>query len=992
MKQKFLFIMALLLTMSLGTKADVVFSWDFSALKSVDLTNLAADETGNWYHSTEDKKNRWSYTAALNNEIIPVNGEDLVTAKGLLFTISSVESGEGNVRFGNDDSNKRMWLAGKSTIVIPDLTAGMKVTVSCMSSSKDQARGINTVNITEVSGDFNKTAVGTATSTNVGTVTADGDVMLTMNGAMYIYSIKVEEAESGEGGEGGDEPETPENDYSTTSNTMKNQAVLTLKDGTKRYYNTEDITDIAFNDNNVEVHQAKGNYTFVNKVTDVSFTKADAGQSGDIDNPEGAVVITEAKGWLESAYVKFEPFEGAKTYNVYVKGGQFADYTKIDEQLVRNYGTYGRADVVGLKASTYSIKVIPVKEDKTELTANASEATNIVVKNYVREGFAFFGRGAGVGAYNNDGTLKANAVVLYITNNNFNTISCVVNTGSKSPETFTGLGNILKAMEKGKETRPFCIRFIGEIKVGSVDAAQLMGDKSCLNLKGKTFGDEQNVTYEGIGDDATMNGIGFRFNRAGSVEVRNLAIMNHADDCFEFTQCVRIWVHNMDLFYGNAGGDSDQAKGDGTIDLKKGTRYCTFDNNHFWDCGKASLCGLSGETTADYATYHHNWFDHADSRMPRVRVKTIHIYNNYYDGISKYGAGSTLGSSLLVERNYFRNCKFPMMISLQGNDVYAGSSKYDPANYGTFSKEAGGMIKAYNNHIEGETTSYWPYGATNILTKGAMVTAESLGVETKQHFDCYEVDDLATQVPDDVRSFNGGNTYNNFDTDKEKMYAYNADAPDDVPAAVGSYYGSGRMNHGDFSWEFNNATDDTDYNVNANLKTALNAYATKLVGIFGDENAASGESGVDDGTGGQTGDNGDTTDDGSDPTDDGDGETVPGTVIDGTIECTFEGKKPSSSAFSISGNYADKGPVTYNGKSYTACLKIESKTSVSFTTDKKMKLTLVFDKSGKIKINKTDYANDGTSYVLETTLEKGSYELTKNTSFNLFYIKLEPVE
>ena len=37
----------------------------------------------------------------------------------------------------------------------------------------------------------------------------------------------------------------------------------------------------------------------------------------------GQVRITEAKGWLESAYVQFEPYPGAQGYHVYVKGGRY---------------------------------------------------------------------------------------------------------------------------------------------------------------------------------------------------------------------------------------------------------------------------------------------------------------------------------------------------------------------------------------------------------------------------------------------------------------------------------------------------------------------------------------------------------------------------------------------------------------------------------------------------------------------------------------------
>lgn len=143
-------------------------------------------------------------------------------------------------------------------------------------------------------------------------------------------------------------------------------------------------------------------------------------QSGTISN--NGMTITEANGWLESAYIKFNLYSGAKTYNVYVKGGQYSDYTKIDEQLVRNYGSYGRADVVGLKAGTYAMKVVPVV-DNNEVSGKYAEATGMTVKNYDRQGFAHKNWSGGVGAYNNDGTLKSGAKVLYITKNNFNTVS-----------------------------------------------------------------------------------------------------------------------------------------------------------------------------------------------------------------------------------------------------------------------------------------------------------------------------------------------------------------------------------------------------------------------------------------------------------------------------------------------------------------------------------------------------------------------------------------
>ena len=78
------------------------------------------------------------------------------------------------------------------------------------------------------------------------------------------------------------------------------------------------------------------------------------------------------------------------------------------------------------------------------------------------------------------------------------------------------------------------------------------------------------MTIEGIGDDAYAYGWGLLLRYVGNVEVRNLGLMLFPDDGISMdTGNVNVWVHNNDLFYGTAGGDADQAKGDGSTDLKK---------------------------------------------------------------------------------------------------------------------------------------------------------------------------------------------------------------------------------------------------------------------------------------------------------------------------------------------------------------------------------------------------------------------------------------
>ena len=523
------------------------------------------------------------------------------------------------------------------------------------------------------------------------------------------------------------------------------------------------------------------------------------------------VTLSSANGWLESAYAEWAS-DGSDSYNVYYTGAG-ASNVKVDGSLVRKYGSKYRVDVVGLKAGSYTLKVASVKGGKEGASTTSK---SLEVKAHDRAGFAFSNNHV-PGAYKADGTLKSGTVVLYVTESTKNTIKLDVVTSSKGAVTeCVGLQNILTAFKKGYDTRPLAIRLIGNVTDPEVtDKGDILIDM------GKKEGGA--MTIEGIGNDATANGWGIRIKNAFDVEIRNIGIMNvdsdEGDNIGLQQDNQYVWVHNCDFFYGHAGSDKDQVKGDGALDCKKST-YVTFSYNHFWDNGKSNLLGLSeGTTDGLYITYHHNWYDHSDSRHPRVRFYSAHVYNNYYDGVAKYGAGSTKGSSVFMEANYFRNCKYPMMTSMQGSDVYAGGTTRDTKNNPTFSSEDGGTIKAYNNHMEGNYT-FIPYGASKYTLKGAETAAGS--IDTKADFDAYVVTSRDAQVPSSVKSYAGANSYNNFDTDKSVMYSYTADSPEQALVTVRTY--AGRVQGGDFKWTFDNSVDDAAYEVNQKLKDALMAY------------------------------------------------------------------------------------------------------------------------------------------------------------------------
>lgn len=735
--------------------------------------------------------------------------------------------------------------------------------------------------------------------------------------------------------------------HAVARNSKVNQMYVTTNAGDVKYYNTADLTSVKFEGDKTIITPKSGaeNDEYDASVQAISFAKkADQGESGDIDNPAGIIQITEAKGWQESAYLKWAPFEGASSYNVYV------DDKKIDAQLIRQYASYYRADVLGLKAGTYSVKVVPVNAEGTEITG-ANTASNLVVKSFNREGFAHF-KYDGVGAYNNDGTLKAGAKVLYITAKTAKTVSTTVNTGKS--ETITGLQSIIDAYSKGKDKTPIAFRIIGKVSLSDLD--HISSSAEGLQIKGA----KMNMTFEGVGDDATVYGFGFLLREAESVEFRNFAIMRCLDDAMSLdTKNSHVWIHNMDLFYGKKGSAADQAKGDGTVDIKGDSKYVTVAYNRFWDNGKASMCGMKSETGENWITYHHNWFDHSDSRMARVRTMSVHMYNNYYQHCDVYGIGATSGSSVFMESNYFDATKRPIMSSLQGTDA-----KGD----GTFSGEKGGLIKAYGNVFANkpDNFSYIPYAENNTS------------------FDAYEVSAPSEQVPSSVKTLVGGTSYNNFDTNSSLMYAYAADKAEDVPAIVEGFYGAGRLNHGDIDFVIPDETVVTNGHQQPwpALASLLDFYTSGVVKVFGESNAT--------GEGGSTGASTGGTEGGS---------TV--TPIEGTVLVTFTDSKPSSSIVTVSGNYAtNKGTATIDGTSYSTCVKMESATNISVTVDKKVTMTLYFSSAdsktnAKIDGKKPAEVNaviDSTAKTMTVTLDAGSHTITKQDTCNLFGIKLVPIK
>ena len=697
--------------------------------------------------------------------------------------------------------------------------------------------------------------------------------------------------------------------------------------------------------------------------------------AGKVKAVAAGLTLTEQSGWLESAYVEWQPVKNAEGYVAYVKEASASDdaYEKLDDTLIRQYADYWRADALGLKEGSYVMKVTAVLKDGKTVSESTS---SLEVEKYDRSGFAFSENSkfqTASGAYNDDGTLKKDAQVIYVTPETAKTCTAVVN-----GKEVTGFQSILDAKQSAgtKDTSPLDFRIVGCVTADDVD--HFSSSAEGIQLKGKSAYTEMNITIEGVGEDAAVQGFGFLVRNSGNVEFRNFAVMAFMDDGISLdTKNCNIWVHNMDIFYGSTGGDSDQAKGDGSVDIKGASTNVTVSYVHFWDSGKCSLCGMS-DSAEFLVTYHHNWFDHSDSRHPRIRVASVHIYNNYFDGNAKYGVGTTKGSSAFVEANYYRNCKNPMMSSMQGTDALG---------QGTFSGENGGMIKAYNNITVGASSL--------IYANSDAGTAKADAVS----FDAYLASSREETVPSSYKTVAGATTYNNFDTSSAYdlgVAEEDIDNPQDVPSIVTKY--AGRMNGGDFDWTFQES-DDTNYSVDTALKAKVVNYKSSVLAIGGykgvdvepstTEKATESTTKATEATTKATESTTKATEATTKAT-----ESTTGAPTTAPAETTakvhnFSTDGTSSDFYTISGKLSsNKGTVSYNGLSLDTCLKIESKTKITFTTTDKAELVLVFNQK-----NSSDIRVDGTVYtltdgILSLEIEAGSHEITKESTGNLYYMSV----
>ncbi|MDO4302106.1 MAG: dockerin type I domain-containing protein [Clostridia bacterium] len=440
-------------------------------------------------------------------------------------------------------------------------------------------------------------------------------------------------------------------------------------------------------------------------------------------------------GWNETLYAEWaDANPDSQAVKVGYKLSSDSSYTYLEGDdltyLVRPASSsgYGRVDIPGLKAGRYDISI-------TASDGTVHERKGIKVYEYDRSGYAHWNYSEGIGGYNNDGTPKDNAIIVYVTDENKDTVevpgyegttwSYSPSKGSPYTRTSEGIGNILNNNMKFiqqvtiTDNHPLIIRLIGKVNVpknltpyGVKDPILGGGPDDNGNLAITKYG--RNITIEGIGDDATVDGWGFTFSQTStcpaeagkSFEVRNITFKNYAEDALGFqgdngVTCPieRVWVHNNTFYPGYCANptESDKSEGDGSCDFKRG-QYYTMSYNHYINCHKTNLVGSGTSDDQFYMTLHHNWYENVGSRQPLAANGNLHIYNTYFQGATSVTVDLRGKNATLLENNYFEKCKG--YINTRNNTCIVKSLNNYISADSTLGKKQSGKINTVTNRAD----------------------------------------------------------------------------------------------------------------------------------------------------------------------------------------------------------------------------------------------------------------------------------------------------
>ena len=414
-----------------------------------------------------------------------------------------------------------------------------------------------------------------------------------------------------------------------------------------------------------------------------------------------ATVELEATPWFEAIGVTWTARPIDTGFNLYVSPAGEADWTLVNNPNVPVVGQstwvndhrllvretaplVWSGDILGLPGEmAYDVKLVAHHDGLTLVTQALTPAT------FDRQGFAFAPTspfGEATGAYNADGSLRDDAVVIYITAENVNTFT--------TPWATTGIGGVDGLFHENHvrnrnganagamiDATPVAIRF-----VGNVPTPTTVRTGNMIRVARSA-----NFTFEGVGTDALINGWGLNV-MSSNVVIRNLTFIGYPDDAINLEGwgnangqwptaatgllspaantgnriSTNIWVVQNTF--------KDTNNGDGAVDASNNSSYFTIGGNRVYDGGRLANLGSTQNNMRFRGSLHNNYISNNESRVPRVRWGQVHFYNNVINGANIYAVGAGHHANIIAEGNYFARANRPMIISNQGSALNNGSN------------------------------------------------------------------------------------------------------------------------------------------------------------------------------------------------------------------------------------------------------------------------------------------------------------------------------
>ena len=444
--------------------------------------------------------------------------------------------------------------------------------------------------------------------------------------------------------------------------------------------------------------------------------------------------IVEKGAYNESMYVVWEG--SATGTKVEYRLSNESKWSEVDSELIRKVDdNEARVDILGLKAGTYYVKITPT-------SGEAVETSSIEVSSYDRSGYAHFNYSEGVGAYNDDGTLKDGALVIYVTEFNKNSvidsayvdgkkvdIKPYMNAKSAAEGVGTGLqtgiGELLNNRRYSGSDRmnvgiaalcnaygSVAIRIIGKVSAEVSDSMEssIVGLTTYNSTgNGGSKGDNgrmarmvnaHDLTIEGVGDDASIFGWGVHFiasdvlgnyPRAGKgFEVRNITFENYPEDA--------VGMEGIQGDKWDANGSITGGASSVTADLPSPVERCWIHNNTFLP-GYASNPAESDKAEGD-----------GSCDFKRGYNYTL-AYNYFTDCHKTNLIGSSdksLQFNITMHHNWWNNCGSRMPLVRNANvhfynNYFSGDMSATPKpslSYVT-SARANSYMFSENNYFEG---------------------------------------------------------------------------------------------------------------------------------------------------------------------------------------------------------------------------------------------------------------------------------------------------